>query len=188
VTTPSAPAKTAAPAKATLTVVPPVTETAEPVATPEVKTVTKPTPAKKAPAKAAVKKAPAKTAAKPVAKVLPSAAAKTTPAKTPAKPAAKATPAPVKKAPAKAAPAPAGKLQRKVFGKTKRADDLETHVSLVTLNGTALVDVRDFVPSLGAANGYGRGYTFSVDLLQDVLDGLVDLRDRDLPPVEASNA
>jgi len=45
---------------------------------------------------------------------------------------------------------------RKVLGKTVKGDDLEVHICMATLDGVTVLDIREYVPSLGV---YGRGTT-----------------------------
>ena len=47
-------------------------------------------------------------------------------------------------------------ILRIVLARVAKADDLEVHTCMATLEGVTVLDVRDFVPSTGT---YGRGTT-----------------------------
>lgn len=47
-------------------------------------------------------------------------------------------------------------IHRRVLGKVTKSEDLEVHTCRATLDGVTVLDIREFVPSLGI---YGRGTT-----------------------------
>ena len=47
-------------------------------------------------------------------------------------------------------------ILRTVLARVTKADDLEVHTCMATLEGVTVLDVRDYVPSTGT---YGRGTT-----------------------------
>lgn len=47
--------------------------------------------------------------------------------------------------------------KRKVISREKVADDLELHVTRISVSGEIFIEVRNYVPSL---KEYGRGVTF----------------------------
>ena len=56
-----------------------------------------------------------------------------------------------------------------------KAQDLETHVRIVKVENVAVVEIRDYIPSLAE---YGRGYWISMedaDSIRKVGNALVDL-------------
>lgn len=47
-------------------------------------------------------------------------------------------------------------VQRVILGRVTKADDLEVHTCKATMAGVTVLDIREYVPSLGT---YGRGTT-----------------------------
>jgi hypothetical protein len=63
---------------------------------------------------------------------------------------------------------------RTVHARIKYVHDKEIHVSTVeSPNDGLFVDAREYIPS---KNLYGRGLTFPLDLLDDVMTGLESVR------------
>jgi hypothetical protein len=61
----------------------------------------------------------------------------------------------------------------RVLSVIRKAQDLETHVRSVDVEGVRVLEFRDYIPSLEA---YGRGYWFATDdkqALNDVVDVLM---------------
>jgi hypothetical protein len=64
-------------------------------------------------------------------------------------------------------------IDRNVHVEIPYVSDKNIHVSSVRApEGLLLVEVREHIPSLGE---YGRGITFPMSLLNDVMDGLEDI-------------
>lgn len=61
----------------------------------------------------------------------------------------------------------------KVFSRIDRGQDLELHVKLTDVDGEKRVNLREYVPS---TKTYGRGVLFPLDVLTEVVDGLIDVR------------
>ncbi len=49
---------------------------------------------------------------------------------------------------------------QRILVSTRKAKDLEAHVRTVDVDGVRVVEIRDFIPSLGE---YGRGYWIPAD-------------------------
>lgn len=47
-------------------------------------------------------------------------------------------------------------ILRRILGKVVKADDLEVHTCMASLEGVTVLDIREYVPSTGM---YGRGTT-----------------------------
>lgn len=58
----------------------------------------------------------------------------------------------------------------RVVGVVQKAPDLECHVRVVEVENVKVVELRDFIPSLGE---YGRGYW--VPISEDSIYGIVSL-------------
>lgn len=56
-------------------------------------------------------------------------------------------------------------IDREVFGRRVKAEDLEVHTSLVALEEDHYVEIREYVPSL---NEYGRGIVMQIELANGV--------------------
>jgi hypothetical protein len=69
------------------------------------------------------------------------------------------------------------RLRRTVHERHTKGDDLELHVSIVTVGDESYVDIRDFVPS---TKTYGRGSVIPVEWANEVaLDIIAILEARD---------
>jgi hypothetical protein len=66
-------------------------------------------------------------------------------------------------------------IDREVINKIKKFDDVEIHVSVVTAQGEQYVEIREYVPSLGA---YGKGLTFDDNIINEIVNSLYILNDR----------
>jgi hypothetical protein len=65
-------------------------------------------------------------------------------------------------------------LRRDLYKTIDYVPDKKIHVSVVKApDGSEYYDIREFVPSVDA---YGRGITFPVNLVGDILDGLQEAR------------
>lgn len=61
-----------------------------------------------------------------------------------------------------------------VFVEIEKAPDLLTHVRTVNVDGVEVVELRDFIPSLG---DYGRGYWIPKDVekIHEIIDALEEI-------------
>lgn len=64
--------------------------------------------------------------------------------------------------------------KQKTYGEILKANDLVTHVRTVNVDGVQVVELRDYIPSLG---DYGRGYWIprEPEALSAVIDALVKI-------------
>lgn len=58
----------------------------------------------------------------------------------------------------------------RVVGTVQKSPDLECHVRVVEVENVKVVEIRDFIPSLGE---YGRGYWMPIS--EDAIYGIVSL-------------
>ena len=67
----------------------------------------------------------------------------------------------------------------KIVVKIPKAEDLEVHFKLETVGGKRVLNIRDYIRSV---QKYGRGVIFPVDtnVIDEILDGLSDIKQKDL--------
>jgi hypothetical protein len=67
---------------------------------------------------------------------------------------------------------PKGMRDSRPIARLRKAEDLELHVKVTRVDGLALVNIRDYVPS---SKQYGHGVVFPASLLPQVSAALAEL-------------